>query len=183
MILSFAASSGAAVGIGWVYDPKDKVLDLEEYERSAQGTRRTTRAELVIPAQDRAGTLKEAGYSRHEISRVEQEAMKEKRRRNSSVAMKKYDPITERVDLIKRRLSSSRNSSDLYTPSTPINTILSKRRDSDLFPLRNIGSNDVDELDVTRSRRYSAPQLKSYFCSSGQRSQDKSGESELARAA
>ena len=138
---------------------------------------------MAIPAQDRATILKEAGFSRHEISLVEKEALKEKRRRNSSLALKGYDPIIERVDLIKRRLSSSRKSSDLYTPSTPINTILSKRRDSDLFPLRNMSFNDVDELDVTRSRRYSAPQLKGYYCSSGQRSQDKSGESELARAA
>ena len=170
------ASSGAAVEIGWIYDPKDKVIDLEEYEKSVQETRRTTRAELAIPAQDRAAILKEAGFSRHEISRVEQEALKEKRRRNS-YRMKKYDPIIERVDLIKRRLSS-RKSSDLYAPSTPINTILSKRRDSDLFPLRNMSSNVVDDLDVTRSRRYSAPQLKGYYCSSGQ-----STESELARAA
>lgn len=170
------------MGIGWRYDPKDKVIDLEEYERSVQGTRRTTRAELAIPAQDRAVILKEAGFSRHEISRVEQEALKEKNRRNSSIAMKRFDPISERVDMIKRRLSS-RKSSDLYTPSTPINTILSKRRDSDLFPLRNMNSIEIDEFDVTRSRRYSAPQLKGYYCSSGQRSQDKSGESELARAA
>ena len=176
------ASSGAAVGIGWRYDPKDKVIDLDEYEKSVQGIRRTTRAELAIPAQDRAAILKEAGFSRHEISRVEQEALKEKRRRNSSKALKQYDPITERVDMIKRRLSS-RKSSDLYAPSIPINTILSKRRDSDLFPLRNISSYDIGELGVIRSRRYSAPQLKGYYCSLGQRSQDKSGESELARAA
>ena len=165
------------MGIGWTYDPKDKVLDLEEYERSIQGTRRTTMAELAIPAQDRAAILKEAGFSRHEISRVEQEARKEKNRRNRSIDMQRFDPITERVDLIKRRLSS-RKSSDLYAPSIPINAVLSKRRDSDLFPLRNMSSIDVNELDVTRSRRFSAPQLKDYYCSSGQ-----STESELARAA
>ena len=165
------------MGIGWTYDPKDKVIDLDEYEKSVQGIRRTTRAELAIPAQDRAAILKEAGFSRHEISRVEQEARKEKNRRNRSIDMQRFDPITERVDLIKRRLSS-RKSSDLYAPSIPINAVLSKRRDSDLFPLRNMSSIDVNELDVTRSRRFSAPQLKDYYCSSGQ-----STESELARAA
>mmetsp|Transcript_34497 Transcript_34497/g.83484 ORF Transcript_34497/g.83484 Transcript_34497/m.83484 type:complete len:236 (+) Transcript_34497:38-745(+) len=96
-----STSSGPPIGIGWRYDPNDTiVLDLDSYECDRVDNRRTKR-ELAIPANIREDMLREAGYSRNEITKVVRQARKDKERRHVSFHQQKFDPILERVEIVK----------------------------------------------------------------------------------
>jgi hypothetical protein len=97
-----ATSSGPPVGLGWDYSPEDTIiLDLETYE-SYQCDARRSKRELAIPSEVRHEMLLDEGYSRQEIAKVVREIRKIRERRNISFHHKKYDPIAERVETVKR---------------------------------------------------------------------------------
>lgn len=96
-----ATSSGAPIGIGWGYDPKDTTaVDLNLYERSREGLRRTKR-QLVIPRDVRESMLREIGYSTKEILEAVRMVRKIKERRSVSFHQQKFDKVIERVETVK----------------------------------------------------------------------------------
>ncbi|KAL3788761.1 hypothetical protein ACHAW5_002403 [Stephanodiscus triporus] len=96
-----STSSGAPIGIGWKYDPKDTTsLDLNLYERSREGLRRTKR-QLVIPRDVRESMLREIGYSTREILEAVRMVRKVKERRAVSFHQQKFDTIIEKVETMK----------------------------------------------------------------------------------
>lgn len=96
-----STSSGAPIGIGWSYNPKDTIMvDLEEYERAYEGLRRTKK-ELAIPSHVREAMLREAGYSRRDIKLAVDINRRVKAKRISSVQQQKIDPIRKWVETMK----------------------------------------------------------------------------------
>ncbi|KAL7549919.1 hypothetical protein ACHAWF_013172 [Thalassiosira exigua] len=119
-----STSSGPPIGIGWRYRPEDAVVvDLDLYERRAEGTRRT-KADLIIPADVRVDMLREVGYSRCEISGAVRTARKAKERRRSALNNPKFDSLLEGIETVKcgvKGMISRRRPSNNFTMPTNVN--------------------------------------------------------------
>ncbi|KAL3809408.1 hypothetical protein ACHAXA_007008 [Cyclostephanos tholiformis] len=96
-----STSSGAPIGIGWNYDPKDTtILDLNLYERSREGIRRTKR-QLIIPREVRESMLREVSYSSKQIIEAARKVRKDKERRIVTFHQQKFDGLLEKVEFFK----------------------------------------------------------------------------------
>lgn len=96
-----STSSGPPIGIDWAYDPKRTiVLDVDTYEDERGGSRRAKR-DLAIPPHVRVDMLREAGYSRKDITQATRCARRDKDRRIVSYHRQKFDPIVERVETVR----------------------------------------------------------------------------------
>jgi hypothetical protein len=102
-----STTSGPPIGIGWKYHPKNSILlDLDEYECSREGHRRTAR-ELTLPPNVRYSMLREIGYSTKEIFDAMRSVGKVKVRRRVSIQRQKYEPVIEFVESVRTGINGS----------------------------------------------------------------------------
>jgi hypothetical protein len=93
-----STSSGAPIGIGWRYDPKDTTtVDLDLFERSREGIRRD-KGQLLIPRDLRERMLREAGFSSREILEAVRKVQMAKKQRSVSLQQLKFGAIIEMVE-------------------------------------------------------------------------------------
>lgn len=95
-----STSSGAPIGIGWRYDPKDTTT-VDLYERSRDGIRRD-KGQLLIPRDLRERMLREAGFSSREILAAIREVQMVKKQRSVSLQQHKFDALIEMVESATR---------------------------------------------------------------------------------
>lgn len=114
------STSGPPIGLGWrFYEPV--TIDLDHYESTRDGSSdgqssRRCKSELSIPAELRQDMLREVGYSRKEITAAIRQARKDRENRTVSYHQQKYDPLFERMDIVKkgfRKVIMRKNSKDM----------------------------------------------------------------------
>lgn len=75
---------GPPISLGWSYDPSaTETYAVDEYEQNRH--RRRTKIELVMPPSHREYLIQDAGFSRHEMKVVMEEAQKVAKQRNKNI--------------------------------------------------------------------------------------------------
>ena len=75
---------GPPISLGWSYDPSaTETYDVDVYEQHRH--RRRTKIELVMPPSHREYLMQDAGFSRHEMKVVMEEAQKVAKQRSKNI--------------------------------------------------------------------------------------------------
>lgn len=113
-----SCSSGAPIGIGWAFNPKEKVISVDEYE--ARRGRRRVNNELMMPRGLREKILmKEWGFPRQEVAAAVRANIKQKNQRRRTVVnlgrTTKFEEIAESAGRkLKRKLLGLKKDSEQY---------------------------------------------------------------------